>query len=269
MFLMNAAGPNTKTYGAITKLVDIRPLTHVVTGSWTLYPKPAGGKFWVDADGTSYNNMGLPNGGIKSLVGELPDILDNCRLTKKQLVVNLAMVNNPAEYVIMAKELIPWAKDLIIELNFSCPNNGGPPIFFDLDAMRKVLSNPLWATVPFKEIWAKVAPILDDWNYLERAALLLNAYVTRIVSCNTLQVVAGPRVMGMGGNGLKMISRRNINQYTQVVPRDRLIACGGITTGPDAAYYTGMAGIQVGTYYMWTDVPAVFTLVGSAIGITS
>lgn len=217
--------------------------------------------------GYSINSMGLPNQGFDFY-------LEFARMHQgKPLFFSMAGMSLE-DNVEMATRLCPVAteKNVMLELNLSCPNLANKPqVAYDFESVKKYL-NAVSAvyTAPFG---VKLPPYFDIVHFDEIASIL-NSYPTvKFVTCvNSLgnglmvdveseQVLIKPKggFGGIGGKWILPTALANVRALSERCPDKMVIGCGGVSSGEEAFMHIlcGATLVQIGTT-LWDEGASAF-----------
>lgn len=268
---MNAAGVCCSTRDDLLALAASTSGT-MVTKSCT--PAPRSGNpepRYAPLPLGSINSMGLPNLGFDFYAAYATD---DHNYAGKPLFVSLSGFS-AEENAAMATRLaeIAATRQVILELNLSCPNvPGKPQVAYDFEAMRRYLA-AVSAVYP-QPFGVKMPPYFDIAHF-DMAAAVLNdfaqvAFVTCINSIgNGLVIDAATETVaikpkdgfgGLGGRYVLPTALANVNAFYRRCPSKRVIGCGGVYTGEDAFLHilAGASLVQVGTA-LHEEGPSIFS----------
>lgn len=223
-------------------------------------PAPrAGYGFVLSFQGTRYKN---DESTVNIAHSFLEDAIETQSLAEQALVRYLP------------KEMVP-----ILEVNLSCPNEGGTPIYKDVNASLKLLEALKKNRNPAVKLIAKIGPLSDEETLefvsgskgLVDAISSINTVSARILSAHNQSILgSGDEIGGVCGN---LIFQENIAMLKKLRhARDKaglspdslaLISVGGINSAARVfeALESGADHVQAATACMWNlDLP--FTLAG-------
>ncbi|MCH9022909.1 MAG: dihydroorotate dehydrogenase, partial [Planctomycetes bacterium] len=176
--------------------------------------------FYVGADGTSLNTLGLPNGGLPYYEKNLPGMVQIAHDAGKKMRASLAGFS-PSEYVKLAQLAVASGVD-VTELNTGCPNvwGGGeqkPIAAYSPELMTEILSRVVAEYDSKMELAVKVSPY--EPGMLRQIASIIASIkeVHSVVSANTFPnavinyedgrsvITFGDGYAGLAGTALKPI----------------------------------------------------------------
>lgn len=278
-------GGTCKTLDDVMKLARA-PITHIEVGSITVerrYGNDVNGGvvFYADDNGTTWNAIGMTNGGIDYYRRVLPDMLSVANTAGKELVVNIAPINQGDTEKLC--QLCVEAGVRFITYNGGCPNA------WDQGMQKKIVSHDPEALA--REMWS-VFSVVRGTNmrvsvkftaFMENDALrgeiasVLSPYPVTILGPNTLpnqrplrpdgkpaiSFRSGEQVIntgGMGGTALKPYALRELEAFRRLLPNHPFISVGSIATGEDMyeRLRLGAIGVQVTSAYYTTEDLHVF-----------
>ena len=277
--LMPAAGW-CKTIDHVRALVKIPTISHIVMGSFTKETREGntgGTTFHVREDGTSFNSLGLPNGGMPYLEKHLAQMLEIAYDADKMPIVNIA-ADTPEEYCELAR-FANEAGARVVELNFGCPNKFGTGgnqkeiASYNIDLMRKTLA--LIRMRCSVTIWLKLSPFANPEERVRVAGLIMEmlgkykltelSQFGGITVCNTYPNCVprdenGKKIIdakntngraGMAGTGLRDIALANVEHFMELLQGVPIYGAGGISTWKHLAAFSqlGCKGGQIGTAF--------------------
>ena len=280
--LMPAAGW-CKTVEQVGMLAKVPVIERIIMGSFTVAHRDGntdGTNFIVLKDGTSFNALGLPNGGFAYLKLHLREMVQIARDAGKLSVVNVAG-DTPEEYLLLAEFAHSCGAD-DVEYNFGCPNKfaeGGTQseiASYSIDLMEKTVAL-LGAELRSTAAWFKFSPYANPEERVRVAAWIASIKslaVVRLTLCNTypncvprdekgkLLITAKNTNgrAGMAGYGFRHIARANAEHFRALLPEKMMNYAGGISSGAHlvAAYRMGCTGAQIGTAFFNGDNFRIF-----------
>ena len=265
-----------KTIEHVTMLAKVPVITHIMMGSFTISAREGnigGTNFFVQEDGTSFNSLGLPNGGIEYLKFCLRKMIQITHDAGKLAVINIAG-DSPEEYLELAAYAFECGAD-IVEFNFGCPNKFSASgiqseiASYNIDLLQRVVRLAGSEIGYGLHTWFKLSPYANPEERVRIASFIASITemtVDRITTCNTfpncvprnesgaLLITAkntGGRA-GMAGTGLRSIALANAEHFHALLPHTCGINfAGGASSGKHlaAAHQIGCRGVQIGTAF--------------------
>ncbi len=208
------------------------------------------------------NAVGLSNPGYMDFRIEL-------EVAKQGNVPVIASVYgfNVGEFIEVAKAMENYGADAI-ELNLSCPNVEKAGTYFGQDnelafevteAVKKAVSVPV---MPKLTVNTDVVPIAKACAEAGCDGIVaINAVRAMKIDVNIAKPVLSNKVGGLSGPAIKPIALAAVYDIAKNVDMT-IIACGGITTGKDAAEFlmAGASAVEIGSAVHFRGVE-VFKLV--------
>ena len=231
-------------------------------------PEP---RLYID-EGISVNSMGIPNLGYI--------LYQNYWKQKKKekVFIQSILAFNEEELREMLFNL-NIEKDVILEVNFSCPNVSGHGIIaYNMQLFEKYLQ--ILCNDRKMRFGIKLPPYWEKWQF-DQVSSLLKKYKTNgrgpefITCCNSImngllidvetestRIKPNGGLGGLGGGGsMKAVALSNVHQFSKLLEGTGIsvVGCGGIKNGRDAFEYilAGAECVQVGTQLL-REGPSVF-----------
>ena len=287
--LMPAAGW-CKTVEQVKLLAKVPTISHSVMGSFTVPPRDGntgGTTFWVREDGTSFNALGMPNGGLPYLKTHLREMVRIAHDAGKIAVLNIAG-DTPGEYMQLAVFALDCGMD-IIEFNFGCPNKFGTNgaqkeiASYNTELMDNTMRLAASEIASGRTLWAKLSPYANPEERV-RVAQHISAWsgvsLSRVTLTNTYancvprddeghMIITAQNTNGRGGMAgtcLRDIALANAEHFLELLPpRIGINGAGGIDSGKSLAAYhrIGCVGAQIGTAFFNGENFRIFEEVAS------
>lgn len=199
------------------------------------------------------NGIGIQNPGIEAWVYEV-----GRRLPKLGVPVWGSAVAHDASGFARVTEGLCSAGVTAVEVNLSCPNlEDGQMFSFDPERSARVVKAVSSAATV--NVGAKLSPNTPDIVGVARACrdagadfvVLTNTALGFGVSTKTHRPLLSGGVGGYSGPGLKPISMRCVYEVSRALPDLPIVACGGVSTGPDVIEYllAGASAVAAGTVH--------------------
>jgi dihydroorotate dehydrogenase (NAD+) catalytic subunit len=241
--------------------LDLKKLGAIVTKTITLKPRQGNpAPRTCETPAGMLNSIGLENPGINKFIKEkLPP------LTKLgiPIMVSISAVDEPEEFIILAKQLDKIREVAAIEMNISCPN-----IKRSSDSMSRrpsLISQDPKATynlvkavrkVTRKTLITKLSPNVTDITEIARAAeragsdaiSLINTITGMSIDVATKKPKIASITGGLSGPAIRPIALRMVWEVYQKV-KIPIIGMGGIMDTPSALEFilAGATAVAVGT----------------------
>ena len=248
--------PASGTYGfgdEIAGYVDPRTLGAIVTKSLAAFehggnpaprvaPTPAG----------MVNSVGLQGPGIAYWAERY---LPSVQRLGVPLVVSI-WGRSAADYGEAASLLAPHAESIAaIEINLSCPNLAGKPMFaHDPEAAAEAVHAVAAAGIP---CWAELSANTDRTVAVAEAVrdagasavTLINTLMGVVIDVETAKPVLGAVRGGLSGVGIHPVAVKTVWEVAQALPGLPIVGVGGVCRGVDAVelMMAGACAVQVGT----------------------
>lgn len=252
--IMNASGIRDSSLEELQELERSHSCA-IVTKTCTVHsrsghPSPR----FYESDGFTFNCMGLPNPGLKNMIRMLESIK-----TDKPKILSVAAEYTEEWDIILKK--IGKAKDLIIEINLSCPSLP----WFTSDNIMKHLDEELRS-----RIWGiKLPPLMP--KQINKIVKRLNRLSCSYIVCsNTIpgfllnekgDPILSRGIGGIGGSTVnKAMALFSISQLRiRLKPSINIIGSGGVKSGKDCYDYLrcGCIAVQVGSEFLG-EGPEIF-----------
>lgn len=285
-FFFGNGGGTCKTLDDVKKLART-PITHIEVGSATVerrYGNDANGGvvFYADDNGTTWNAIGMTNGGIVYYRQVLPEMLAVAKAAGKELIFNIAPIKQGDTEKLC--QLCLEAGVRFITFNGGCPNA------WDQGIQKKIVSHDpeglaremraVFSVVDDANITVhvKFTAFQDDHSLRQEIASVLKPYPVTILGPNTvpnqrpvrldgklaLSFRSGEQEIntgGMGGTGIKPLALQELLAFRQLLPDHPFISVGAVATGNDLIERLdhGAIGVQVASAYYTSGDPHVFS----------
>ncbi len=255
--------------------INLKELGAIVTKTITLKPRQGNPPpRTCETPSGMLNSIGLENPGMERFIQEKLPPLNKIGVP---IIVSISSQDDPAEFVILARQLDKIKEVAAIELNISCPNIGhrlkvvsnrphpknlspityhpsprlisqDPKTTYDLvRAVRKVSK---------KTIIAKLSPNVTDITEIAQAAekagadavSLVNTFYGMSIDLNSRKPKLGNIIGGLSGPAIKPIALYMVWEVYKKV-KVPIIGMGGIMNAQDALEFiiSGASAVGIGT----------------------
>lgn len=225
----NSPGPR-KTVTETERLF-LTAAAAVTFGTITLEPREGNsGEVFRQTEQHTFNAIGMANRGLEHY---LPYFQHWAAHRSTPLIVSIAG-ETVEEYAILANRLAPIGAAL--EVNLSCPNGGGDPLYLDIRKTAHILRRV--REYFHGDLIVKVGYHPSVEHHRSLAALIGN-YKASVALINTLALADGPRArldapyVGMSGPAILPLALGTVRLYRALLPDAQIIGEGGITSGED------------------------------------
>ncbi|MDD2752056.1 MAG: dihydroorotate dehydrogenase [Candidatus Omnitrophica bacterium] len=257
MHLKNPVMVASGTFGyaqEFSDLVDLKRLGAIVSKTITLKARPGNPlPRTCETPAGMLNSIGLENPGIEKFIQEKLPVLRQIRVP---IIVSIAAEKNPAEFVLLAKQLDKIQEVAAIELNISCPNVRSQSSLISQDAQATYKTVKAVRKVSAKTLITKLSPNVTDISQIALAAEKAGSDAVSLI--NTLSGMsidtktAKPKIAcisaGLSGPAIRPVAVRMVWQVYQKI-KIPIIGMGGIIDTSSALefFLAGASAVAVGT----------------------
>jgi len=233
--------------------LDLRKLGAIVTKTMTLNPRKGNpAPRTCETPAGMLNSIGLENPGLEAFIAEKLPLLKKIGVP---IIISIASLDNPEEFVTLARRLDKLKEVEALELNISCPNiqhtrliSQDPKSTYNLvKAVRKVTT---------KTLITKLSPNVADITEIALAAQragsdavsLVNTLTGMSIDIETRRPKIGTITGGLSGPAIRPIAVRMVWEVYQKIEIP-IIGMGGIMDTSSALefFLAGATAISVGT----------------------
>ncbi len=283
-FFFGNGGGTCKTLDDVKRLTRT-PLSHIEVGTITVKNRPGntGDVFYVDANGTTWNAIGMTNGGTEYYRRVLPEMVAVAQAAGKELIANIAPID-PGDTEKLC-ELCHDASVRFITFNGGCPNAWAEGVqkkivSHDPEALNREVRS-VFSVVGGTDITVniKFTPFQGHRILRGEVASVLSPYPVVLLGPNTLPNQERTReengrpaisfrsgekevhVGGMGGTELLSYAIQELEAFRLLLPDHPFISLGAVSKGADVheRLRRGALGVQVTSAYYASGDPHVFS----------
>jgi len=233
--------------------LDLSKLGAIVTKTITLNPRQGNpAPRTCETPAGMLNSIGLENPGLEAFIAEKLPILKKIDVP---IIISIASLDNPEEFIAVARHLDKVKEVQALELNISCPNiqhtrliSQDPKSTYNLvSRVRKVTR---------KTLITKLSPNVTDITEIAKAAQaagsdavsLINTLTGMSIDTETKRPKIATLTAGLSGPAIRPLAVRMVWEVYQKI-KIPIIGMGGIMDTSSALefFIVGATAISVGT----------------------